>query len=398
MFEIALTAALMFPAKPEPVLTFATYNVCKTSCGTGRFAWDRRKAATVRNILSARPDVLALQEADNSYWFYATELGKHGYARLIPDEDNCRGTCVPDSQLFYRTAVVTPVVTDVRSDPRPAACEAFPVEGPLEPEYPQLPPEPGWQADPQEWQRWYELRDQLAAQYEAAYEAYLSAVRAYLDAGCPDYTDWQPLRPAGSASQSLAAWGTSALAASVQDRNLTWGLFRDRRTGGAFMAVSIHLPNEKSPKAEKYRKHLARTVTPQLQQWREKVGAPSLPTVLMGDLNSFAYRQPRGAHWILGKQGFRDAYSAARKVNGDVTTVNTSATTRNPFPPRPRRSKNPTRIDYVLVDQGKALRYEVHLRLKGARFDNRYRGSDHNLVMAELKLSKVGLPGSFRDR
>ncbi len=398
MLEIALTAALMFPAKPEPVLTFATYNVCKTSCGTGKFAWDRRRTATVRTILSARPDMLALQEADNSYWFYETELGKHGYARLVPDVDNCSDECVPDSQLFYRTSSVTPVVTEVRNDPRPAVCEASPVEGPLEPEYPDLPPEPDWYADAGEWARWYEVRDRLEAEYDAAYQAYQAALRVWFDAGCPAYTTWTPLRSVGGASQSLAAWATTALADSVQDRNLMWGLFRDRRSGGAFLAASIHLPNEKSPKAERYRKHLARTVKPQLQQWRDQVGAPSVPTVLMGDLNSFAYRQPRGAHWILGKQGFRDAYSAPRKVNGDVTTVNTGATTRDAFPPKPRRSKNPTRIDYVLVDGGKALRYEVHLRLKGARFDNRYRGSDHNLVKATLKLAKVGLPGSFRDR
>ncbi len=398
MIEIALGAALMLPMKPEPVLTFATYNVCKTLCGTGEFTWERRKDATVRTILSARPDVLALQEADKSYWFYEQELGKHGYARLTPDVDECSGVCVSDSQLFYRTSAVIPVAAQVRSEPRPSACEAFPVEGPVEPDYPDLPPEPAWDADEQEWARWEAIRDRLEAEHGRAFKAYLDAYRAYSSAGCQDYSDWTPFRALGSASTSLSAWGTPALARSAEDRNLTWGLFRHKATGAAFIAVSMHLPNEKSTQAEKYRKHLARTVKPRLQQWREKVGAPSVPVILMGDLNSFDYRQPRGAHWVLGKQGFRDAYSARKKVNGNVTTVNTSATTRDPFPPRPRRSDSPTRIDYVMVDQGKALRYEVHLRLKGGRFDNRYRGSDHNLVKATLKLPRITLPGSFTSR
>ena len=308
MFGIALVAGLLLPVEPEPVLTFATYNVCKTSCGSGQFTWDRRKNATVRTILSARPDVIGLQEADNSYRFYTRKLKKHGYSRIAPDHDGCRGRCVPDSQLFYRAAAVIPLK---------------------------------------------------------------------------------------SASQSLATWGTPALSRPVQDRNLTWGLFRDRASGGAFIAVSIHLPNEKSAKAETYRKHLARNIGPRLETWRQKIGAPSVPVVLMGDLNSFARRQPRGAQWILGRQGFLDTYTAPRKVNGKVTTVNTSSTSRDPFPPAPRRSDKPTRIDYVMVDNGTALRYEVHLRLKRGRFDNRYRGSDHNLVKATVKLPRIGLPDSF---
>lgn len=398
MIEIALTAALMLPAKPEPVLTFATYNVCKTSCGTGQFEWDRRKAATVRTILSARPDVLALQEADNSYWFYEEELGKQGYARVTPDIDDCSGECVPDSQVFYRTSAVTPVATNVRNDPRPAACEAFPVAGPVEPDYPDLPPEPDWQADPQEWAQWEAAREQLESESAQEWKAYLGEYRAWSAAGCQTYSTWTPFRSLGSASISLATWGRPDLAGSVQDRNLTWGLFRHQRTGAAFLAVAVHLPNEKSPQAEKYRKHLAQSVKPQLEQWRKRLGAPSVPVILMGDLNSFAYRQPRGAHWILAKQGFRDAHSAPQKVNGNVTTVNTSATSRNPFPPGPRRSDNPTRIDYVMLDKGRALRYEVHVRLKAGRFDNRYRGSDHNLVKATLRLPRIGLPGSFTNR
>lgn len=396
MLEIAVAAALALPAKADPVVTVATYNVCKTSCGTGRFAWDRRKSATVRTIVSARPDVLALQEADNSYPYYEQQLRRHGYARVEPDLEQCGGGCVPDSQLFYRTSTVAAVSTQVPNAPRPDVCLPFPPAGPEAPQYPDYPPQPDYDADDAQWRQWQQEADRIDATYEAAYLAYRQAQAAYDRADCDEYAFWTPFTAVGSESTALSQWGPPALTRSAEDRNITWSVFRHRRSGAGFLAVSMHLPNEKSPVAEKYRKHLAATLKPRLSQWLAPLGLRRVPMVVMGDLNSFAYRQPKGAQWVLGRSGFNDAYSAPRKVNGDVTTVNTSATTRNPFPPGPRRSDNPTRIDYVLFDKGKALRYEVHVRLKAGRFDNRFRGSDHNLVKATLALPRVGLPAAFK--
>lgn len=395
MLELAVTAALMLPAKADPVVSFATYNVCKTSCGTGRFAWDRRKKATVRTIVSAKPDVLALQEADNSYLYYEEALRRHGYKRVQPDTDVCTDGCVPDSQLFYRPTV-TPIGRQVPSEPRPSACLPYPPKGPVEPVDQDYPPYPPAGSDPALVRQWEQLRAQIRAANDAADFEYYLASQSYERAGCAAYADWTPFTTLGSRSNSLAEWAESAdLARSAQDRNIMWSLFKHKRTGAAFLAVSIHLPNEKTPQAEQYRKSLAKSLTPKLSNWRSRVGAGKVPTIVMGDLNSFAYRQPRGAHWILGRSGFKDAYSAARKVNGDVTTVNTSATNRDPFPASPRRSDTPTRLDYVMFDKGRALRYEVHIRLKSGRFDNRYRGSDHNLVKATLKLPHMGLPKRF---
>jgi hypothetical protein len=44
------------------------------------------------------------------------------------------------------------------------------------------------------------------------------------------------------------------------------------------------------------------------------------------------------------------------------------------------------------------LRYEVHLRLRGGVFDRRYQGSDHNLVLADLRLGRGRLEGGWRSR
>ena len=55
------------------------------------------------------------------------------------------------------------------------------------------------------------------------------------------------------------------------------------------------------------------------------------------------------------------------------------------FPPRPLRYQgNPTRIDYVFSTVA-PLRHEVVVRLTSrGRFDDRYRASDHNMVMVDL--------------
>ena len=80
---VTCLAAMPVPAaaKPSPPpIRVATYNVCKTTCGVGQFSWQNRQAAVIRNILSADPDVLALQEVDNSADWIASRLARHGYA------------------------------------------------------------------------------------------------------------------------------------------------------------------------------------------------------------------------------------------------------------------------------------------------------------------------------
>lgn len=398
-------------AARSPVLRFATYNVCKTTCGTGKFAWSRRSQAVLRNILSAKPDVLALQEVDKSYAWMDEQLGRHGYARVTPRTTSCGG-CVADSQLYYRTAVVAAVTKRVPTDPIPGRCMPyFPntpgvlFEPPDEPPLSEPPEFPDIAYDDPEYEQkvaaykaayaaWEAEHDRLWALYDQQYAAYRQFVAQYKATDCDKYVGWQPYTENGSGEVALSTWGSQALATSAEDRNLVWAVLMVKASRSPFVATSIHLPNEKTGPAEKYRKSLAKAIPARLREVQKQLAVDG-PIVLLGDLNSYAYRQPRGAQWILGKAGFRDAYKARKRVNADAQTVNVTTLRRNPFPPRPFRNSNPARLDYVMVDRGLPLRYEVHLRLRGGRFDDRYRGSDHNLVLADLRLSAGRLDGAW---
>lgn len=78
---------------------------------------------------------------------------------------------------------------------------------------------------------------------------------------------------------------------------------------------------------------------------------------------------------------------ARQRTNPRVATVNVTRRHRDPFPVRPVRSDTPARLDYVLVAGGRPVAYEVLLRLIHGRFDDRYRGSDHNLVLGTVRLA-----------
>jgi hypothetical protein len=51
---------------------------------------------------------------------------------------------------------------------------------------------------------------------------------------------------------------------------------------------------------------------------RGLLGAAQAPTLVSGDVNSLRRRQARGAQWILGRQGYVDAYTAPRGVDPEV--------------------------------------------------------------------------------
>lgn len=410
-------ACLLLPvspaaAKPDPVVRFATYNICKTSCGTGRFSWPHRRDAVVRTILSARPDVLALQEADNSYAWVEAQLRSRGYRRVVPAASSYQGD-IDDSQLFYRTQVIRQVQLPVPTPPIPAQCMPFfPVtpgvadlkvpqqaQWPPRPEYPRLsyddPDYDQKMADYEAAVRAYDaLIDQLQEQYQQQMREYRQRQRTYSDLGCYKYEGWQPFTPVGSAQVALSQWGAARWRNSADDRNLMWAVLQHKGSGTPLLAASVHLPNEKSTAAEKYRRSLAAAIPSQLAAAAGDLGLKPA-TVLMGDFNSYRARQPRGAQWIFGKAGFRDAFTAAKKVNADVSTANVTPD-RNSWPARPRHLDEPARIDYVMSNRGRPLRYEVLLHLRHGAFDNRYRGSDHNLVLADIRLPDGSLGGDWQ--
>lgn len=202
----------------------------------------------------------------------------------------------------------------------------------------------------------------------------------------PDAIGWGKL----SELVNLPRW------TSKMDRNYAFAALRDRRTGGAFLAVSTHLPPEKRLDAEFLRNRSVGGLALKLADVRAKLGAADLPTVVMADLNSFNRRQPKGAQFEFSLRGYEDAFSAPRKVNADVPTINVTKTQRDPFPPKPFRFMDPARIDYVMFSSGRALVYEVFLKLlKNGRFDNAYRASDHNMVVGTLLLPVVTVPAEM---
>lgn len=197
---------------------------------------------------------------------------------------------------------------------------------------------------------------------------------------------------AGMGSETLKSLTSGLNWSGSFDRNFAYAVLRHKGTGAAFIASSVHLPTEKTPAAERLRRASAGAIAARLDAITYSLGAGDIPRVLLGDLNSFPRRQPKGAQHVLSRLGFKDALKAPVKVNSEVPTVNTTNASRDPFPMKPFRFRDPARIDYVMFDQGRPLRYELFLRLKKGKFDNRYRGSDHNMVIARVAIPTVPIP------
>lgn len=175
----------------------------------------------------------------------------------------------------------------------------------------------------------------------------------------------------------------------IQDRAFAWAYLRHVATGKEVLVLSVHLPNEKTAKGEQLRKAAATALSGWVKRMNRKRGTPKLPTLLLGDLNSFALRQPQGAQQQLRRRGFTDSFTATKKVNADTATANYGQGADG-WPAKPvRYSSNVPRIDYIFGSGlMRPLRYEVFLRLTGSgRFRNTYRGSDHNLVSADWRIA-----------
>lgn len=311
---------------PRTTITAATYNVCKVNCSR-KYSWARRRSAVVRTVHDAAPDVLAVQEAPTLPWRSTTQWAD--LTRLLAaagyQQPSDLDGCSPSCTRGAHL-YFNPSRLRVFSMPRPSAL---------------------------------------------GYSPTVEAV--------------------GMGSQrtlSGIGWGP------IQDRNLSWAYLQDIATGTVFLAVSVHLPNEKTAAGEQVRQAVARNLPGWVEGLNAERGLAGVPVLVMGDLNSYESRQPDGAQWLLQQAGFVDAFDATQRIHARIGTVNFTPAIRQweGFPPEPFKYTHlASRIDYIFGKNGVVpLAHEVvlHLREDGT-FDPGYRGSDHNLVRAQLSLPIV---------
>lgn len=343
----------------------ATYNVCKIYCAPG-ITWDERRPKVMRTIREEAPDLLAVQEAPTvpwrgtTQWADLTSLMRQAGYEETSDQDNCSEGCTRGAHLYYDPSVIRSYPMHVLSG---------------QPE----PPQPCM----------VYLNDPNLPEDKAG-----PAFRDWRLYSCRDYQDYTPVidRSVGMTSQrqiSGISWP------GVQDRNVSWAYLQHIASGGVFLAVSLHLPNEGTVAGERARRAVAAQLPGYIEALNAERGMPGIPVIVLGDFNSYAAREARGAHWIFGQAGYRDAFTAAKRINPRFGTINITPKLQkwHGFPPRPHHYPNAaTRIDYVFTTNGIVpLSHKVVMHLKNGRFDPAFQGSDHNMVAAALSVP-VALP------
>lgn len=153
-----------------------------------------------------------------------------------------------------------------------------------------------------------------------------------------------------------ATWGNGYV------RMVTWGKFRDRRTGRVLYQANTHLDNMSADSRVKS----ARLILDRVREFQAGV-----PVVLTGDFNSAAGASP--VYSILtGADGFRDTWTTAARRGPQYRTEN------HWLPPE----RDGKRIDWILA-RG-AVR-TVWTEIDPYR-DGEVYPSDHDPVIAHLKL------------
>lgn len=202
--------------------------------------------------------------------------------------------------------------------------------------------------------------------------------------------------PTGSGPVLRGNVAVTALAPGARGNPAGYALLEHRASGALIMTVSLHMEKQFGTGGNGPDDRARNAAATGLAHWTSaqasRVGVPGVTTVLAGDYNSYLRKMPRGPQRVLQRLGFVDTDRAARTRLGNrfatVNKVPMDARWRG-FPPRPRRfvSGGP-RIDAILVRNGGAvLRHQVYVRVtRTGRFDEGYRASDHNLVLATMRL------------
>ena len=170
-----------------------------------------------------------------------------------------------------------------------------------------------------------------------------------------------------------------------KNRFFAWAHVEDLTTKQRTWVASLHLENDKFGSA-KQRRAAALAIDDLLTRKR---GSASEPIILMGDLNSDVVRHPSGPTTALVERGYVDTLSGPRATGSRWSTSNNQNSAKDGgYPDKPfRYAYAPTRIDYVFVKDAAGVRQHTNqVILTGGKFDDRYRGSDHNLQHADIVL------------
>jgi len=164
----------------------------------------------------------------------------------------------------------------------------------------------------------------------------------------------------------FAELASNASESDIHKRGFAYAKFRDRRSGGEFWFVSVHL----DPRAgvESLRGRQAQSVISTMK----RLNTTGLPVLVTGDLNSYQNKPEGNApHDALVAAGYVDSYIARSRVNAEFATVNHWDTTV-----RKDDRGFGMRLDYVLgLGVGDFASYVNVVKQKDSA-----RGSDHNMV------------------
>lgn len=200
---------------------------------------------------------------------------------------------------------------------------------------------------------------------------------------------------AGTVPASAIAGGLDSASAV---RKVAWAYLQGNNGAGPFLVLSIHTSNGKDAATEASRIALGQALGPWADAWNASHGMAGVPTIMLGDLNSYKKRQPNGVQQVLVDNGWLDAATAPERRNVQYSTINHNpklAASEQGFPRSPyifRTSKNnpvldATRIDYVMARGAglSAADYEVVIRLlPDGSFDPQYQASDHQMVRSTI--------------
>jgi len=198
------------------------------------------------------------------------------------------------------------------------------------------------------------------------------------------------VRLIASGVQSTRALARSATWDKTKfDRQFTWARMSSNATGHQFYVVSTHLEKGTSSTLQKMRKAAAAGVRSFMAAKAKADGQPNAPIVVLGDFNSDT-RWTSGPQADMVKAGYTSATNAASTTRRKDTTSNShNASKDKGYPVKPYKyAYTGTRIDYIFVKNGSGVSTFVNQMIltSSGKFDERYRGSDHNLQWARIRV------------